>query len=263
MIFKLGREISTQSFSPKEVGGTSQVAKAPLSSSRGSQVPYTTSYGDSETLLREFCLNFEAEEQSLNITCIHSQQGWIRVYQRDRNHVHANQSLPLGSRRRWGQASYLGSSDSRYYVENNTALEMIYRINVGGSPVSPNEDTGTYRTWNPTDKFYLNDQSKTLSSVSRSNITHLNFARIPNYTAPEEVNQTGRTMGGNNTINNSYNLTWGFRIDPNFSYLVRLHFCEIESNVTKAGDRMFQIFIANLIAEPYADIIKKKITNYI
>ncbi|PRQ53326.1 putative protein kinase RLK-Pelle-CrRLK1L-1 family [Rosa chinensis] len=208
-------------------------------------------YYNSETLLTEFCLNFEPDQRSLNITFTPSQGGYAFI-----NGIEI-MSMPTNlyhSAAQGDGASYLGSSDSRYLVKNNTALQMIYRINVGGNPVSPNEDTGMYRTWDPPDEFFLDDRSKNLS-ISRRYNTHLNFARIFNYTAPEEVYRTGRTMGGNSTINKSYNLTWRFPVDPDFSYLVRLHFCEIDPNITAAKDRMFQIFIANFTAEPQADII--------
>ncbi|KAM5562210.1 receptor-like protein kinase FERONIA [Rosa sericea] len=306
-------------FFPEAVGSTSQVGKAPPSSSSGSQEPFTTArlsyseftyrfpvspgqkfirlyffpatynadfdrskslfsvkaggytllkdfnaslsstvYDGYETILREFCVNFEPDQRSLNITFTPSKGGYAFI-----NGIEI-MSMPTNlyhSAAQGDGASYLGSSDSRYYVENNTALEMIFRINVGGGPVTPNEDTGMYRTWDPTDEFYLDDLSEKLSIVRSRYNTPLNFARIPNYTAPEEVYRTGRTMGGNSTINKSYNLTWGFPVDPDFSYLVRLHFCEIDPNITAASDRVFQIFIANLTAEPQADIIRWTAAN--
>ncbi|BBH00208.1 Malectin/receptor-like protein kinase family protein [Prunus dulcis] len=60
----------------------------------------------------------------------------------------------------------------------------------------------------------------------------------------------------NKTINKSYNLTWNFPVDPKFYYLVRLHFCEFESDIVNSRDRNFLIYIANDLAEGGADIIK-------
>ena len=34
-----------------------------------------------------------------------------------------------------------------YDFKNNTALEMMYRINIGGRDISPAEDTGFFREW--------------------------------------------------------------------------------------------------------------------
>ncbi|KAM5551712.1 hypothetical protein ABKV19_026519 [Rosa sericea] len=205
-----------------------------------------------ETMLKEFCINIEPEQQILNITFTPSKDGYAFI-----NGIEI-MSMPASlyySAAQGDGASIIGS-ENWYHVENNTALENIYRINVGGSPVSPNEDTGMYRTWDPADELFLDDLSINMSLTLINNYVHLKFARIPRYTAPEEVYQTGRSMGLNNTINKSYNLTWGFPVDPQFYYLVRLHFCEIVPYDTMDGDRVFQIFIDNQTAEQRADIIQ-------
>ncbi|KAF2313622.1 hypothetical protein GH714_012462 [Hevea brasiliensis] len=125
-------------------------------------------------------------------------------------------------------------------------------INVGGKFISPQEDTGMFRTWS--------DESDHLtvagSSVPPANTSvELSFTKIPNYTAPEDVYKTARSMGYNNTINQQYNLTWEFKVDSSFIYLVRLHFCEIETVIQKQNDRVFQIYINNQTAESHADVI--------
>ncbi|CAM6003418.1 unnamed protein product [Sphagnum balticum] len=50
---------------------------------------------------------------------------------------------------------------------------------------------------------------------------------LPEYIALATVYATTREMGGNNTINHNFNLTWIFPIDLGYTYFVRLHFCEI------------------------------------
>ncbi|PRQ53274.1 putative protein kinase RLK-Pelle-CrRLK1L-1 family [Rosa chinensis] len=218
----------------------------------------SASYDGSETLFREYCVNFEPEDRSLNITFTPSKDGYAFI-----NGVEI-MSMPTNlyySAAQGDGASYLGNSGTGYYVQNDTAMEMIYRINVGGGPLSPNEDTGMYRTWQAADDLYLDNISSSLSFVEPPNNIHLNFASIPNYSAPEAVYRTGRTMGSNQTSNKSFNLTWGFPVDPQFSYLVRLHFCEVDPDITEPRNRMFQIFIANLTAELHADIIRWTIEN--
>ncbi|KAH9779924.1 Receptor-like protein kinase FERONIA [Citrus sinensis] len=69
------------------------------------------------------------------------------------------------------------------------------------------------------------------------------------------VYETARTMGQDREINEKYNLTWEFEVDSGFTYFLRLHFCEFQIEVTEDGDRVFQIFIANLTAEVQADVI--------
>ena len=140
-----------------------------------------------------------------------------------------------------------------YRVEKSHALETVYRINVGGRFIPPIDDTGMYRSWSGSDDAYLTSSEKGVEPVNVS--IHLDFDAIPEYTAPEDVYTTARTMGTNKTINKSYNLTWEFSVDAGFNYLVRLHFCEFQPEFTKEKDRVFYIFIADQIAENQADVI--------
>ncbi|KAK9924893.1 hypothetical protein M0R45_033238 [Rubus argutus] len=86
---------------------------------------------------------------------------------------------------------YLGNQVN-YYIENSTALESMYRINVGGSLVSPEGDTGMYRTWNEDDP-YLDVVSRRSSIIPLTSYVELRFSKIPEYTAPKEVYHTGRS----------------------------------------------------------------------
>ncbi|GFZ18990.1 malectin/receptor-like protein kinase family protein [Actinidia rufa] len=142
------------------------------------------------------------------------------------------------------------SIPTNLYYGNDTALEMVYRLNVGGGSISPMDDTGMYRKWIEDDGYY-----NVIGALPVNLSLKPSFTRIPNYTAPDDVYQTARSMGNDATTNNQYNLTWGLAVDSGFTYMVRLHFCEIEENITKGGDREFLIYITNHIAEPQADVI--------
>jgi hypothetical protein len=70
---------------------------------------------------------------------------------------------------------------------------------------------------------------------------------MPVYIAPEEVYRTSRSMGVVKSITKSFNLTWQFKVDPKFMYLVRLHFCDYSNS--KLNQLVFSIFINNQTAE--------------
>ncbi|BFG26514.1 hypothetical protein CerSpe_127880 [Prunus speciosa] len=216
----------------------------------------TADASGSDTIYREFCLNVESE-QSLNITFKPSRAtsnayafiNGIEIVSMPNNLYYASAQNSDG-------VKYIGS-DNTFPIKNGTALEMVYRFNVGGRSLFVDQDTGMYRKWDgEQDEYkYLDYSSLKFSVLPENSSIELNFTEIAKYSAPEELYQTGRSMGKNKTINKSYNLTWEFPVDPKFLYLVRLHFCEFESVITKPRDRQFQIFIANQTAEEAWDII--------
>ncbi|KAG6720829.1 hypothetical protein I3842_03G082000 [Carya illinoinensis] len=144
--------------------------------------------------------------------------------------------------------------ESLYRIENSTSLEMVYRLNVGGQAISSADDTGMFREWQE-DFSYLKEYGLMLFLPFNKTID-LKFTKIPQYTAPEAVYRTARTLGNDSTINLSYNLTWQFHVDSGFDYLIRLHFCEFQPEMTEVSDRRFHIFIANQTTPEVADVIK-------
>nr|POE87128.1 receptor-like protein kinase feronia [Quercus suber] len=212
-----------------------------------------TAYADgdpADTIFREFCIDI-VEDLRLNVTFTPS---------------NSNSFASINGIEILSMPSYLYySTPSDYYsrfpligeeymfnADNRTALETIYRINVGGGYISPTEDTGMFRSWSPDEKYLTED----LTSVLPVNTTiELKFTEIPPYTAPEAVYRTARTMGRYKAVNKKYNLTWEFPVDSGFYYLVRLHFCEFQPETTEWHDRVFLIFIANQTAEKKADVI--------
>ncbi|KAM5581170.1 hypothetical protein ABKV19_010409 [Rosa sericea] len=186
-----------------------------------------------ETIYREFCLNIHDGDQILNIIFTPSKAKQAYAFINGIEIVSMPTYLYFTAPQSNG-ADYVGGKIS-FPTGENTAMEMFYRINIGGSSVSSNEDTGMYRNWDGEDETYLDEISRNLT-VSLSNPSiQLKFARIPEYSAPKEVYQTGRLIDKNKTNNKSYNLTWEFPVDSNHPYLVRLHFCELEPEITKIG----------------------------
>ncbi|MCH97990.1 feronia receptor-like kinase, partial [Trifolium medium] len=139
-----------------------------------------------------------------------------------------------------------------YQIQNNKALEMLYRVNVGQNQVPPNQDTGMFRNWDNDFPLYLKKQYP--QSISSGFGEHLNYLRntVPNYTAPEVVYLTSRNYGKD--AKEDYNVTWSFEVDSTFTYMVRLHFCEFNEDIKGQGYRVFQIFIDDILAENAADV---------
>ncbi|XP_030452236.1 receptor-like protein kinase FERONIA [Syzygium oleosum] len=134
-----------------------------------------------------------------------------------------------------------------------SSLEMVKRLNVGGQFVASAGDTGMYRTWEA-DEAYVTSSMAGVLPVNET--IQLNYSdQAPNYMAPDAVYKTARTMGMDKKINLSYKLTWSIEVDTNFYYLVRLHFCEFQTEINKPRDRLFEIFIDSQLVENRADVI--------
>ncbi|KAB2023103.1 hypothetical protein ES319_D07G258100v1 [Gossypium barbadense] len=208
-----------------------------------------------ETLIKEFCVNLEGG-QGLNLTFIPSPDisdsyafvNGIEIVSMP-NNLYYRPANDEG-------VKFIGQSQgSLYTVGNNTALELMNRINVGGKQISPVDDTGMYRFWSADDD-YLTEAATAVLPVNLS--INLNYSDDkPSFSAPDVVYTTARTMGTNATLNEHYNLTWEFPVDSGFNYFVRLHFCEFQIEITQRGDRVFEIFLANITAETDMDVISR------
>ncbi|KAM5581172.1 hypothetical protein ABKV19_010411 [Rosa sericea] len=212
----------------------------------------------------EFCLNVD-EEQSLktfNITFSPSKDAYALI--------NAIEIVSMPTSLYYSAAEsdgfqYVGGSQLKYRIENSTALQTLYRLDIAGvdpgqdyvdpdyvNPVQSHEDM--YRQWDSNDDVYMDVSSEIIGSYNFT--IQLKFVKIPEYSAPADVYLTGRYLGKKKYINKSYDLTWRFPVDSSFHYLVRLHFCEFEPGFTLSGDRKFQINIDNRTVEEGADIIQ-------
>ncbi|KAL3719408.1 hypothetical protein ACJRO7_004379 [Eucalyptus globulus] len=140
-----------------------------------------------------------------------------------------------------------------YTLDTTKALEAVKGLNVGGQFVGPARDSGMYRTWEADDEYVT---SSDIGVLPVNTIFQLNYGeQVPNYTAPDPVYTTARTMGMDKRINLSYKLTWSVEVDTDFYYLVRLHFCEFQKEINEPLDRVFEIFIELQLVEDRADVI--------
>ncbi|KAG6535628.1 receptor-like protein kinase ANXUR1 [Zingiber officinale] len=148
-------------------------------------------------------------------------------------------------------AQLVGFSDQDVEVGTSAVLTM-YRLNVGGQYVPPNNDSSLSRTWYD-DSPYLYGAGFGVTFAAGNDLKLQYPEGSPDYFAPTDVYQTARSMGPDPKVNMNYNLTWIFQIDANFTYIVRFHFCELQ--MTKVNERVFDIFINNRTAQEQADVI--------
>ncbi|XP_065860611.1 receptor-like protein kinase FERONIA [Euphorbia lathyris] len=148
---------------------------------------------------------------------------------------------------------FVGHPETSITLDNKSALETVYRINVAGIDISPKLDSGMFRTWTRDDPYIFGAGYG--AEIFDFNLSVRYSPTVPPYTAPEMVYQTGRFMGPYAPINLNYNLSWFFPVETGFLYLFRLHFCELDRNTTKVNQRVFNIYINNETAEDQADII--------
>ncbi|GMY12868.1 receptor-like protein kinase FERONIA [Fagus crenata] len=201
-------------------------------------------------LVKEFCINVE-KNQILNLTFIPLSTTFGNFYAFINGIEIVSMPKDLYYRPEGQSPTPIYVSQSpQFYINYNMALEMVFRLNVGGGLISPMDDTGMFRKWSQDiDFFYGGGLVHHRSSLKPQ------FSKIPPYTAPDDVYRSARSMGLNQTKNKQSNLTWGLPVDLGFKYLVRLHFCETDENVNSPGERQFTIYIDYQLAELNADVV--------
>ncbi|XP_047158238.1 receptor-like protein kinase FERONIA [Vigna umbellata] len=144
--------------------------------------------------------------------------------------------------------------DTLFSVGSSTAMETVYRIKTGGQEISPKNDTGLFRNW-ADEKSYFIKHSPRNDDLPADMDGKMNITVNPDYLAPKELFRTARIMGTNATLNRMSNLTWEFPVDYGFTYVLRLHFCELDPNINNIGDRRFSIYIGSQLADSRADVM--------
>ncbi|XAR56995.1 Non-specific serine/threonine protein kinase [Bertholletia excelsa] len=148
-------------------------------------------------------------------------------------------------------AFMVGFSDQSIETESSV-LQTMFRLNVGGQYIPETKDSGLSRVWYD-DSPYLFGAAFGITPMAEKNITIQYPSNLSKYIAPPDVYMTARTMGPTAKLNLNYNLTWVFQIDANFTYFLRLHFCEFQ--VSKINQRVFDILINNQTAQEAADVM--------
>ncbi|KAH7520250.1 hypothetical protein FEM48_Zijuj08G0124200 [Ziziphus jujuba var. spinosa] len=118
-------------------------------------------------------------------------------------------------------------------------LQTIYRVNVGGQAIKPDEDT-VWRNWDQ-DDIYLSNPSNAKNSLFYSAKPNY-VGNMSDFIAPDLVYQTAKVIDNNNSSeSNNSNATWSFNVNKTASHVVRVHFCD---TVSKSLDTVcFTLYI--------------------
>ncbi|PHT78728.1 putative receptor-like protein kinase [Capsicum annuum] len=131
-------------------------------------------------------------------------------------------------------------------------IQTMYRLNIGGSAIKSTQDSGFRRKWEA-DSSYMIIADAGAEAKNHSNITYAS----PNDTsvAPLIVYETARIMSNTDVMEKRLNMSWKLDVDPDFDYVIRLHFCEFDYN--KPNQRIFKIYINNKTAADNYDIFSR------
>ncbi|PIN27189.1 Serine/threonine protein kinase [Handroanthus impetiginosus] len=196
------------------------------------------------SLKKEFIINVQ-ENKSLNVTFIPNTNSYafingIEIVSLPDHLYFSGDHVPIKS------------VDQLFYLTNDTALENLYRLNVGGNDVEIQDDSGPsrgmFRAWSQDDDYIFGADYGYTPHAEDLPIKYTN--QTPTYSAPKIVYTTSRVMG-----NTSRSLEWAFPVDSGFFYLLRFHFCEIQLEVTEQNERVFDIFVDNQTLDTQADVI--------
>ncbi|XP_050262114.1 receptor-like protein kinase FERONIA [Quercus robur] len=215
----------------------------------------TSNQGDTvqKKIVKEFCICVDEINKKLNITFVpfsdttssnfYAFINGIEIVSMPKDLYYS----PEGQTQSEKIPSYVGES-LRFYINYNMALQMDFRLNVGGSLILPAEDTGFFREWSEDINYFVHESYFNGESV----VLHYpslmpNYSKIENYTAPDYVYRSART--------GYQSLLWELPVDSGFNYLVRLHFCEIDLNISHSSQSSLRIDIDYKSAEDDADVI--------
>ncbi|KAK9996140.1 hypothetical protein SO802_020826 [Lithocarpus litseifolius] len=133
---------------------------------------------------------------------------------------------------------------------SNSAFQVCYRLNVGGPTVTSENDTLS-RTWEPDGKYNKFLQGSKNASVSAKTIKYPESGATP-YIAPSSIYASAVHIEDPLTMQPNVNLTWKLNVDPGYSYLIRLHFCDIVSKVLNS--LYFNVYINTMVGVSVLDL---------
>ncbi|KAM7250510.1 hypothetical protein ACFE04_022393 [Oxalis oulophora] len=187
-------------------------------------------------LMREYALT-ASESDKLDITFKPADGGSAFAF------VNGIEVIPIPDL--FDTAVFVGSADQSV-DEKSVNMQTMFRLNVAGQYIPPvNDSSSLARAWYD-DTPYIFAAALGVDIEAPPNKT-IQYKDTPGYSAPIDVYRTARGMGPDSQLNIKSNLTWVFPVDANFTYVVRLHFCEFI--YTKVNQRVFNVYINNQSAQ--------------
>ncbi|KAF1887230.1 hypothetical protein Lal_00040830 [Lupinus albus] len=131
-----------------------------------------------------------------------------------------------------------------------SALQVSYRVNIGGPAITPDSDTLS-RTWVSDVSYNTFPQGSENVLVSNKSIRYPQHGATP-LIAPNFVYATATQMKDPKTMQPKFNLSWMMNVEKSYSYLIRLHFCDI---VSKALNELyFNVYINGMVGVSSLDL---------
>lgn len=197
----------------------------------------------SRAILKEYLINMTTSEFSLKFSPMKNSAAFINAIEV----VSAPDSLITDE----GTALFPVQS---YPGLSNFGYQVVHRLNMGGPTITAQNDT-LGRTWVP-DKPFLKDQ-KLVKNVSVATSVIKYPDGITPLIAPQIVYASAVEMADSETMKPNFNMTWNFEVDTSFSYMVRMHFCDIVSK--SLNDLYFNVYVNGKTAISGLDL--SSITN--
>ncbi|KAK9022427.1 hypothetical protein V6N11_002693 [Hibiscus sabdariffa] len=165
--------------------------------------------------------------------------------------INAIEMVPMTDKLFADSVSKVGGNDANLNLSGR-GIEIMYRLNVGGPEINPSEDSNYWRAWD-VDSGYMITANAGSEIHNSSNVTYA--SANDSSVAPLLVYETARSMSNNQVLEKRFNMSWRFEVDPDFDYLIRLHFCELVFD--KPSLRIFRIYINNRTAANNYDLFVK------
>lgn len=136
---------------------------------------------------------------------------------------------------------FSANNDLEITPESDKNLHTVYRLNVGGQKVTPENDT-LGRTWSLDDDFlYQRDAARNNRTAQQPNY---DSGSATEYTAPAFVYQTAKAINRSSSDQTDMlmNVTWSFKVKNKTKHFIRAHFCDILSG-SQSPDSDFYLYV--------------------